>query len=64
MPPAIVKSFIEPRFKLDYTKGQVQLKRAVLCVDCEVITEHNTSQCPVCNSSSLLFLARILNRKT
>jgi len=39
----------------------VPLTRAVICIDCEAITQ-GIHQCPACGSPSLLSVARILNR--
>ncbi len=43
--------------------GIVRLDRAVLCVDCEHISEAAGERCPRCGSPSLLGLARVLNRE-
>jgi hypothetical protein len=40
--------------------GGLPLLDAVFCLDCEVITNSRGDQCPVCNSRSLVSLARIL----
>ena len=42
---------------------QVHLSEAVLCVECEVISKTN-GNCPACGSSSVLSLARLLNRQS
>jgi hypothetical protein len=39
----------------------VPLTRAVICIDCEAITQ-GIHECPACGSLSLLSVARILNR--
>ena len=39
----------------------VRLQQAVLCVDCDVISDSPNSRCLVCGSRSLLTLARVLN---
>lgn len=39
----------------------VRLQQAVLCVDCEVISDSPSANCLVCGSLSLLPLARVLN---
>ncbi len=36
------------------------LQSAVLCVDCEVITESHDGQCRICGGRALLSLARVL----
>ena len=45
----------------------INLREALLCVDCEVIypatTIGNNSTCPNCNSASYLKLSSILNRE-
>ncbi len=38
----------------------IHLRTAVLCVDCESIAEPAGSACPVCQSQSLIQLARAL----
>ncbi len=38
----------------------VPLQGAVLCVDCEIITESPGGRCRVCGGSALLSLARVL----
>ncbi len=38
----------------------VPLQGAVLCVDCEIITESRGGRCRVCGGSALLSLARVL----
>jgi len=43
---------------------QIQLARAVLCQDCETISNTPHPYCPACGSQSLLQLARVLNRET
>lgn len=50
---------------LDLTKnrlaaGGLPLWNAVFCLDCEVINNSRGNECPVCNSRSLVSLARIL----
>lgn len=42
----------------------VQLDEAVLCQDCEAVSNTPYRYCPVCGSQSLLQLARVLNRET
>jgi hypothetical protein len=41
-------------------KGALPLLNAVFCLDCEVITSCQGEDCPVCESRSLVSLARIL----
>ena len=38
----------------------VPLSSAVFCLDCEVISQSRTDECPSCHGRSLLSLARIL----
>lgn len=38
----------------------VPLQSAVLCVDCEVITESHEGQCRICGGHALLSLDRVL----
>jgi hypothetical protein len=40
--------------------GVVLLNRAMLCLDCEVISQSRGDECPACGSRSLLCLARVL----
>ncbi len=40
--------------------GGLPLWNAVFCLDCEVISNSRSDECPVCNSRSLVSLARIL----
>ncbi|HMK23267.1 MAG TPA: hypothetical protein VK466_13100 [Terriglobales bacterium] len=40
--------------------GGLPLWNAVFCLDCEVISNGRGDECPVCNSRSLVSLARIL----
>ena len=40
--------------------GGLPLWNAVFCLDCEVISNSRGNECPVCNSRSLVSLARIL----
>ena len=40
----------------------VSLSRAVLCNDCNEITEAQNGHCPICGCKSLMALAPILNR--
>ncbi len=40
--------------------GAVPLQSAVLCVDCECVTEGRSDECRVCGSHSLLSIARIV----
>ena len=41
-------------------RNLVRLQRAVLCADCEVISETNNGHCDACASQALLNLSRIL----
>lgn len=41
--------------------AQVPLAKAVLCGDCQTVSDGNQC-CPACGSQSLLNLARVLNR--
>lgn len=41
-------------------KGGLPLWNAVFCLDCEVISNAQSDECPVCNGRSLVNLARIL----
>ncbi|HVP43384.1 MAG TPA: hypothetical protein VMS96_08115 [Terriglobales bacterium] len=38
----------------------VPLQGAVLCADCEIITESHSGRCRVCGGGALLSLARVL----
>lgn len=40
--------------------GAVPLQGAVLCVDCECVTDGRSDECQVCGSRSLLSMARIV----
>jgi hypothetical protein len=40
--------------------GAVPLQTAVLCVDCECVTEGRFEECAVCGSRSLLSISRIV----
>lgn len=42
---------------------QVKLSAAVLCQDCETVSNTPHPYCPACGSQSLLQLARVLNRE-
>ena len=42
--------------------SQVRLAAAVLCQDCDTISNTPRPCCPACGSQSLLMLARVLNR--
>jgi hypothetical protein len=39
----------------------VHLQSAVLCMDCECVTEGRSEECPVCGSHALFSVARILD---
>ncbi len=41
----------------------IPLAEAVLCVDCNVITRAKNGHCPVCEFTSLLNLATVLDRQ-
>lgn len=41
-------------------KGGLPLWNAVFCLDCEVISNSQGDECPVCNGRSLVSLARVL----
>jgi len=41
----------------------IKLASAVLCEDCETITQGRNNCCELCSSIALLPLARILNRQ-
>ena len=41
-------------------KGGLPLWNAVFCLDCELISNSRSDECPVCNGRSLMSLARIL----
>ena len=38
----------------------VPLQSAVLCADCELITQSRTGQCPICGGRALLSIGRVL----
>lgn len=40
--------------------GGLPLWNAVLCLDCEIITDRRSDECPLCHGRSLVSLARIL----
>ena len=42
----------------------IRLQQAVLCANCEIISDSPHDACRVCGSRSLLPLARVLNRAT
>ncbi len=46
--------------KLEPTLSSVALVEAVLCADCEVISNSGGETCEVCGSRSLLSLGRVL----
>lgn len=41
---------------------QIRLAAAVLCEDCQTVSNTPYPYCPACGSQSLLQLARVLNR--
>ena len=47
---------------LNFSLNAVRLQQAVLCVDCNVISDSPQHNCLVCGSGSLLPLARVLDR--
>lgn len=55
------KQLAESRAK-HYAGGIVRLDKAVICIDCNCITETKRN-CRVCGSASVLSLASILDRK-
>jgi hypothetical protein len=46
--------------KKQLDSGAVSLQSAVLCVDCESITDSRFKECPLCGSPSLLGIARMV----
>jgi hypothetical protein len=42
--------------------NQVRLQKAVLCANCEVISEGRNGHCACCGSQSLLSLSRVLGK--
>lgn len=42
-------------------RNLVPLQQAVLCANCEVVSDGKDGRCVVCGSSSLLNLARVLD---
>jgi hypothetical protein len=42
-------------------RNLIPLQQAVLCANCEVISDGKNGRCVVCGSPSLLNLARVLN---
>ena len=51
---------MEPAAKSETTLNTVPLVNAVLCADCEVISDSSGEVCSVCGSRSLLNLGRVL----
>ena len=47
--------------RINYELNAARLQQAVLCVDCDVISDSPDSCCLVCGSRSLLPLSRVLN---
>lgn len=41
-------------------KSEIPLQSALFCLDCEMISNTTTDECPACKNHSLLSLARIL----
>ncbi len=50
-----------PEVRGVYNRDMIQLSKAVICVDCDAISE-TIMVCPGCGSRQLLSLARVLNR--
>ena len=46
--------------KSETTLNTIQLMNAVLCADCEVVSDSASDVCQVCGSRSLLSLGRVL----
>lgn len=46
--------------KIQLASGAVSLQNAVLCIDCESVTNNRNDECPVCGGHSLLTLAGLL----
>ncbi len=42
-------------------RNLIPLQQAVLCANCEVVSDSKNGHCIVCGSPSLLSLARVLN---
>ena len=69
IPKEIVRFFAD---NTDYRRALAQVERvesistarAVICLDCERITEVKRDACPVCGSRALLNLATILSTET
>jgi hypothetical protein len=49
-----------PQTKSRFDKGGLPLWNAIFCLDCEVISNSQGDECPVCKSRSLVSLARML----
>lgn len=41
--------------------NHLPLQRAVLCLDCQEVSDSKTDSCPACAGGSLMPLARVLN---
>lgn len=54
-----MSNLFSPTFTGLYTGGLVPVSRAVLCVDCQMISAGDTS-CPACTSKSVIPLRPIL----
>jgi len=54
-PPYTHRAGLQARQQREYT-GNVQLRNARLCLDCEEI--HELQQCPICASETFVYLAR------
>ena len=48
------------QIKSRFDAGGLPLWNAVFCLDCEVISNSGGDKCPICNSRSLVSLARVL----
>ena len=58
--PLELERAMEPAAKSDPILNTVPLLHAVLCADCEVISDSSGEVCSVCGSRSLLSLGRVL----
>lgn len=52
-------SVVELRGKTSYTLNAISLKHAVLCADCDVISDSPHDRCLVCGSRSLFNVCRV-----
>ena len=53
-------STVETRVGGDYALNAICLTRAVLCADCDVVSDSPHDHCLVCGSRSLLNISRLL----